>query len=366
MPNFELHNEPVVTVAVEAAKTGVSKCPHTRMPAPKGHGAGHPRHALLLGVALALTGAPAMATSLPSPIAGQNYVQTFGDNFTTPDWDHGTATTGIKWYNWEQCCMTTTNGTGSQGYPDSVGVNPYSLGVNGQSSGLNIKLTLAKNTWVTGVLASTNSAGTKGFSQKYGYFDAMVKMSAGPATWPAFWFESPGNQKQNNEVDIEFYGSTPNQLYYTLHDWSGCGCTVAQAQKTGLPDLTAGFHDYGMLWTPQTVSFYIDGKLSWSTPTPSDLNVPMAMFLDNGIGNGQKTNGQTSGADFQIQYVRAYALQGSSAATPGPMGESLNRPLSPSSVPEASTWAMMLSGFAILGLAGYRSTRKTSARAVSV
>ena len=306
-----------------------------------------------------------MATSLPGPIAGQNYVQTFGDSFTKVDWSGG-ATTGLKWWNWEQCCMTTTNGTSTQAYPDSVGVNPYSLGVNGKSSGLNIKLTEANNTWVTGILASTNAAGTQGFSQKYGYFDIEAKMSPGPATWPAFWFESPGNQSQDNEVDMEFYGSTTSDLYYTLHDWSGCGCTVAQDQDYGLPNLTAGFHNYGMLWTAQKVSFYIDNKLQWSTPTPSDLNVPLMMFLDNGIGNGQSTNGQASGSDFQIEYVRAYALQGSSAATPGVTNGPLNGPSNASAVPEASTWAMMLSGFAILGLAGYRSTRSDSARAIGV
>jgi hypothetical protein len=37
-------------------------------------------------------------------------------------------------------------------------------------------------------------------------------------------------------------------------------------------------------------------------------------------------------------------------------------PVTPA-VPEASTWAMMLAGFAGLGLAGWRGSRKTAARA---
>ena len=298
--------------------------------------------------------------SLPAPISGQSYVMTFADSFGSPDWDQDPATKGtIKWWNWEQCCMTTTNGTSTQTYPDAAGVDPYAIGVNGTKYGLNIKLTEKDNTWVTGVLASTNAAGTEGFSQTYGYFDIEAKMSAGSAIWLAFWFQSPNNLAQDREVDMEFYGSTPTDLYYTLQDWTGCGCIVAQDQETGLPNLTQGFHNYGMLWTSQTIGFYIDNRLQWSTATPSNFDSPMEMMLDNGVGNGQSTSGQASGADFQIAYVQAYAPEGSSAATPIATSAPLNGPLNASAVAEPSTWALTLSGFAILGLAAYRSTRRS-------
>ncbi|MBV8441761.1 MAG: endonuclease/exonuclease/phosphatase family protein, partial [Hyphomicrobiales bacterium] len=139
------------------------------------------RHAtkLLLGIALPWTGAPAMAASLPPPIAGQNYVMTFSDTFTAPDWDQDPATKGtIRWWNFLDCgCMNVTGGdtAGVQVYPETVGVDPYSIGVNGTKSGLNDKLIKKNNTWVTGALGSTDQTGTKGFMQSYGYFEASIK-----------------------------------------------------------------------------------------------------------------------------------------------------------------------------------------------
>ncbi len=51
--------------------------------------------------------------------------------------------------------------------------------------------------------------------------------------------------------------------------------------------------------------------------------------------------------------------------TAGPNGESNGLFGSLTAVPEPSTWAMMLAGFAGLGFAGYRRARKTDATAAS-
>jgi hypothetical protein len=74
--------------------------------------------------------------------------------FTAPDWDQDPATKGtIRWWNWDQCCMNTTDGDTAavQAYPDTVGVDPYSIGVNGTNSGLNDALIKKNNMWVTGI-----------------------------------------------------------------------------------------------------------------------------------------------------------------------------------------------------------------------
>ena len=297
-----------------------------------------------------------MAGSLP--IWGQNYALTFYDNFKSPDWDqYPAASATIKWWNWGQCCMTTTDGTSTQAYPDTVGVDPYAIGVNGMKTGLNIRLIEKDKTWVTGILTSVDSTENKGFTQTYGYFDIEARMSAGPATWPAFSLQSIGSP--NTEIDIEFYGSTPTLIYYTLHD-KACekSCAISQSQDWGLPNMTYGFHNYGLLWTPKTISFYFDEQLRWSTPTPWYFNIPMELILDNGIGNGQSTTGQASGADFQIEYVQVFKLPATSAFTTA-------EDLAPS-VPEAPTWAATLSGFAILVLAGWRRTRTAVKRAQSL
>ena len=377
MPNSELSNEVNVdsehgALRAEGVEPIGDMPEHPPVSAPAGRdpgvnpalvpagltGAGNRPRALAvpLAAALALTGAPAMA--LPSPIAGQNYAPTFYDNFARGDWDQDPSANGTtKWWNWVQCCMTTSNKTSTQAYPDSVSVDPYAIGVNGTHSGLNIRLIEKDDTWVTGILSSENSSGAKGFSQTYGYFDIEARMSAGPATWPAFSLQSVGNS--GNEIDLEFYGSTPTWIYYALHNKScEVDCYIAASQDYDLPDMTAGFHNYGLLWTPTTISFYFDNQLRWSTPTPSSFDVPMEMVLDNGIGNGQPTPGQASGADFQIEYVEVSKERPEIAASALTTGQQ-----TASSVPERSTWAMMLSGFAVLGLAGWRATRSPAKRA---
>ncbi len=32
-----------------------------------------------------------------------------------------------------------------------------------------------------------------------------------------------------------------------------------------MPELTEGFHEYGLLWTPEEYVFYVDGKEVWRT-----------------------------------------------------------------------------------------------------
>ena len=130
MPNFELQNDPVVIAAINTAKTSETITPAragVEDAAPIGDAtmshaaqayarifrycyvgirahtgpwdeaaiggasmdadrrASRLRSALLLGIALPLSGAPAMAASLPPPIAGQNYVLKFSETFTAPD-----------------------------------------------------------------------------------------------------------------------------------------------------------------------------------------------------------------------------------------------------------------------------------------
>ena len=34
-----------------------------------------------------------------------------------------------------------------------------------------------------------------------------------------------------------------------------------------------------MAWTPQTITFYVDGQQTYQTATPADMNKPMYMLL---------------------------------------------------------------------------------------
>jgi len=90
---------------------------------------------------------------------------------------------------------------------------------------------------------------------------------------------------------------------------------VATAFTTDLTSV-AGFHTYGVLWTAQTLSFYVDGVEVASMATPSDMNTPMYMLVNlaiDGTWPGDVPASFTS-AQMEIDYIRAYALNSSTAA----------------------------------------------------
>ncbi len=78
-------------------------------------------------------------------------------------------------------------------------------------------------------------------------------------------------------------------------------------------DTSTGFHDYGVLWTPQTITFYFDGRELFSTPTPLDMNSPMYMIMDLALGGSwsEAPSARTPAwalANMKVDYVRAYSL----------------------------------------------------------
>ena len=98
----------------------------------------------------------------------------------------------------------------------------------------------------------------------------------------------------------------------------------------GVGNLTAGYHNYGMQWTPTSVTFYIDGTVQ-STITDATAvsasagdmagNGPLYMLLDNSGGGSwpgvpslaQWALGASS--DLQVQWVRVWKGTSGSAAS---------------------------------------------------
>ena len=70
---------------------------------------------------------------------------------------------------------------------------------------------------------------------------------------------------------------------------------------------TDGFHTYGMLWTPSTMTFYFDGTVTFQAPTPSIMQQPYYLIVDLGLGGGWPTNTTPPVNDEVIQYVRVYS-----------------------------------------------------------
>lgn len=155
------------------------------------------------------------------------------------------------------------------------------------------------------------------FSQTYGYFEMEAKLPIGKGVWPAFWlFNHIGNGRPEIDIMEAYPGGGPGSgwgdanlhpIAYGATVWTGANVRAGfQTKQT--PDLSAGFHVYGLQWEADKQTFYFDGQpffvLNVSMPDP------MYMILDLWFGSasGQPDNTTPEGKanSYEINYVRAW------------------------------------------------------------
>jgi hypothetical protein len=135
-------------------------------------------------------------------------------------------------------------------------------------------------------------------------------LPAGTGYWPAFWL-LPSNGSGTGELDVmEEYGSNPTQYSASVHSLSS-GITSATI-PTG--DLTAGPNTYGMYWTPQSISYYLNGKLVAVAATPPDMDTPMFMIANLAVGSNVSSTTVFPGT-MEISSIQAFAYN---PDVPGP------------------------------------------------
>jgi len=246
---------------------------------------------------------------------------TFDEEFNSLSLNMGTASTaGGTWTTYfsgfgvrsltgnnEQEIYVDPSFAGTSGSP--LGLNPFSL-QNGVLTISAAPAPAAALPYLSGFQYTSGTINTENsFSQTYGYFEMRAQLPAGgQGLWPAFWL-----LKNNNtwppEIDVlEQVSSPTSNIFSTVID-TGQG---NQQGSVNVGNTSAGFHDYGVLWTPQTITFYYDGRQLFSTPTPADMNSPMYMLVNLALGGswagtvGANTNWAL--ANMKIDYVRAYSL----------------------------------------------------------
>ena len=188
----------------------------------------------------------------------------------------------------------------------------------------------SNKTWTSGKFTSY---GKKAFG--YGYFEARLKMPSGGGTWPAFW--ALGSNINSvpwpgcGELDIvEYAGNSPfiNTAAAHYPNTSGVHDYKMGALNSSTA-LSAGYHNYGLLWLPTEVTFYIDdrqvanikksdtGLTNWPFgPNAAGVNPKMYIIFNLAMGGsygGGIANGLTK-AQFSIDYFRYYSANGYGSA----------------------------------------------------
>lgn len=114
---------------------------------------------------------------------------------------------------------------------------------------------------------------TKGLKeQKYGRFEARIKLPTGQGIWPAFWLLGANNGDGTNgteiwpnsgEIDImEYRGQAPTIIHGSLH---GPGYSAANpiTKSYALENdrFDNDFHIFGIEWTASYINYYVDDVL---------------------------------------------------------------------------------------------------------
>lgn len=276
---------------------------------------------LLLCMVILLASASPTASAAPEgPPAGTNWVQTFNDDFNSFDYS--------KWNTRYVWGPDTTINNELEYYVDiqhdgtskSGGNNPFVI-----SNGiLTISATHAPSGCCNGHPYTSGAMTTSGhFSQTYGYFEMRAKMPSGKGLWPTFWLE-PADNSWPPEFDVvEMVGQRPTQLLNTAHTNVTDTHTFDQCWPYYVtPDMSQGFHNYAIEWTPTDLTWYFDGNVSCHFQTKADQNKPSYILLNLAIGSASWWT-ETPDAStpfpqtFQIDYVRAYTASSSSSSYSG-------------------------------------------------
>lgn len=165
---------------------------------------------------------------------------------------------------------------------------------------------------------------TKGkFDQKYGRFEARIKIPGGQGMWSAFWMlgndiDAVGWAKCG-EIDVmENIGREPKIVHGTIHGpgYSGANAVGAPFSLADNKKFAEDFHVYAAEWSENKIAFYVDGNL-YKTIAPKDLPAgkqwvydhPFFMILNLAIGGnwgGAPDETTVFPGMMMIDYVRVY------------------------------------------------------------
>jgi beta-glucanase (GH16 family) len=162
------------------------------------------------------------------------------------------------------------------------------------------------------------------FTAKYGRLEVRAQVPTAPGTWPAFWALGANittvQWPRAGEIDVmETIGKTPNIVYGTVHGpKSNSSPFSVQTKKDTGADLSVGFHTYAVDWTPDSLTFLLDG-VAYGTVTKKDVEKANGtwvydhdyyLLLNLAIGGnfpGAPTVTTTWPQKYTIDYVRVYS-----------------------------------------------------------
>ena len=165
------------------------------------------------------------------------------------------------------------------------------------------------------------------WTQRYGYFEARMKLPRAPGLWPAFWtmpdrgadFLAPDDpawkrhQTENGGMEFDIMEHLtrwgPHRFNIACH-WDGYGQNhraIGTGNAYMRPD-AEGFITVGLLWLPGEMAIYGNGlKLAdWKDPRIASVPEYLIFYMVSGGWDNDPLDPRRLPDDFTIDYVRAW------------------------------------------------------------
>jgi beta-glucanase (GH16 family) len=256
--------------------------------------------------------APTGSTSPTAPATGAYNTLVWSDEFT------GTAGSPPNPANW-----TADSGGGcGSGTLSTNTANPANAQLDGNGDLAITALGASSNPPYSTAQLDTGGL----FSFTYGKIEARIDVPPGQGLCSAFWLLADDGEAlgwpNGGEIDVmEAIGDIPTQTNGFLHgpitpDTDGGNYQQWQSTLTSATPLAGGFHTYGLIWRPNSLTWTLDG-VPFATATPAKFppsatwvfnDHPFHIILDEAVGGwpGNPNASTVFPAAMRVDWVRVY------------------------------------------------------------
>jgi hypothetical protein len=188
-----------------------------------------------------------------------------------------------------------------------LGLNPFNLkngvlSISAQTTPIDLREHLYGLPFTSGMISTRRS-----FTQLYGYFEISARFSRAKGAWPAFWLLQPGGWPPEIDVFEGMDSDAPSQILVTSH-WRdpNSGQHEFSYCRVEVTDPDQRFHRYGVLWLPDRIVHYFDGKAVNELQTPPGLDSPMYMIANLAVTHALDET--TAPVSMDIGWIAAYSV----------------------------------------------------------
>ena len=119
----------------------------------------------------------------------------------------------------------------------------------------------------------------------FGSIRVSARLPAARGSWPGLWL-LPESHQWPPEIDIFEampWGKHQEQIHFGVLVPKGATGHFSQWMDLHI-DPSSVVHEYGLDWTPETMTGLLDGKVLWQQPTPSSLQQNMYLIVNLAVG----------------------------------------------------------------------------------